>query len=183
MDNPWKTLSLKEVYDNRWINVSHHEVINPSGGNGIYGVVHFKNLAIGILAIDEDDMVYVVGQYRYAINQYSIELPEGGGPHDEDPLKAAQRELLEETGLKAEHWELFLTMHLSNSVTDEKAIIYLAKSFTQHSNALEETEDITVVKMPFGELLNKILIGEITDAITVAAVLKYAYLRNTHQNQ
>lgn len=177
MENPWKILSEKEIYDNRWINVTQYDVINPAGGQGIYGKVHFKNIAIGIVAIDDEDNVYLVGQYRFAIDQYSIELPEGGGPHNEDPLEAAKRELLEETGLKAENWEEFLTMHLSNSVTDEKAIVYLASELSQHESNPEDTEDISVIKMPFEELLSKILNGAITDTITVTAVLKLAYLR------
>lgn len=177
MENPWKILSEKEIYDNRWINVTQYDVINPAGGQGIYGKVHFKNIAIGIVAIDDEDNVYLVGQYRFAIDQYSIELPEGGGPHNEDPLEAAKRELLEETGLKAENWEEFLTMHLSNSVTDEKAIVYLASELSQHESNPEDTEDIAVIKMPFEELLSKVLIGEITDVITVTAILKLAYLR------
>ena len=177
MENPWKILSEKEIYDNRWINVTQYDVINPAGGQGIYGKVHFKNIAIGIVAIDDEDNVYLVGQYRFAIDQYSIELPEGGGPHNEDPLEAAKRELLEETGLKAENWEEFLTMHLSNSVTDEKAIVYLASELSQHESNPDDTEDISVIKMPFEALLSKVLIGEITDVITVTAILKLAYLR------
>ncbi len=178
MENPWKILSQKEIYDNKWINLTQYDVINPSGGTSIYGKVHFKNLAIGIVAIDAEDMVYLVGQYRFAIDQYSMELPEGGGPENEDPLKSAKRELLEETGLKAENWEPFLTMHLSNSVTDEIAIVYIATELSQHESDPEDTEDISVIKMPFQELVQKILSGEITDAITVAAILKLAYERS-----
>ncbi|RYF99145.1 MAG: NUDIX hydrolase, partial [Chitinophagaceae bacterium] len=117
--NPWQVLSEQEVYDNRWINVTAYDVINPGGGKGIYGKVHFKNLAIGIIVLDEEMNTYLVGQYRFATNMYSWEIPEGGGPLDADPLDSAKRELLEETGLVAHQWTVLLKMHLSNSVTDE----------------------------------------------------------------
>src|ERR1044072_4006053 len=102
--NPWKTVKSKEVYDNPWIKLTEYDVINPAGGKGIYGKVHFKNTAIGIVPLDEDLNTYLVGQYRFTINEYSWQIPEGGGTENEEPLAAAQRELLEETGLKAEHW-------------------------------------------------------------------------------
>ncbi|MEO5909995.1 MAG: NUDIX hydrolase [Pelobium sp.] len=129
--NPWKTLSSKIIYDNPWIGLTEHQVLNPSGGKGIYGEVHFKNYAIGIIAIDDKDNIYLVGQYRFPLKQYSWELPEGGGSLDGDPLDDAKRELLEETGLVAKQWEEVMRMHLSNSVSDELGILYLAKDFEQ----------------------------------------------------
>src|ERR1700759_3945868 len=120
--NPWKIISEKPVYDNRWIGVTEFDVINPGGGKGIYGKVHFKHLAIGVLPIDEDGNTYLVGQYRFTVGGYSWEVPEGGGMPGEDPLVGAQRELIEETGLVASEWRQVLTMHLSNSVTDEFAV-------------------------------------------------------------
>ena len=176
-NNPWKIISEENIYDNPWINLTEYKVINPSGGKGIYGKIHFKNRAIGVVAIDETDNVYLVGQYRFPVSQYSWELPEGGGPYNEDPLKAAQRELLEETGLIATEWRELMRMHLSNSVTDEEAIIYLATGLTQHDAEPEETEDLQTLKLPFSEVLEKVMNGEIIDAITVAAILKIALLR------
>src|SRR3569623_588334 len=117
-ENPWKVTSEKAVYDNKWINVTEYQVINPSGNPGIYGKVHFKNRAIGIVPLEADQNTYLVGQYRFTINQYSWEIPEGGGPLNEDPLHAAKRELLEETGLGAHNWTPIQTMYLSNSVTN-----------------------------------------------------------------
>ena len=117
--NPWQIVAEKNIYDNKWINVKEYDVINPSGGNGIYGKVHFKNHAIGIVPLDEQYNTWLVGQFRFATNNYSWEIPEGGGLLNEHPLAAAQRELLEETGLKADRWREVLQMHLSNSVTDE----------------------------------------------------------------
>ena len=102
--NTWKTLESKDIYDNPWISVREDKVINPSGGDGIYGVVHFKNLAIGIVPIDKDGYTYLVGQYRYSLEEYSWEIPMGGGPLDIDKLESAKRELKEETGLVAHKW-------------------------------------------------------------------------------
>ena len=142
-ENPWQTKSSQKIYENPWISLTEHQVINPSGGDGIYGEVHFKNYAIGIIAIDEKNMIYLVGQYRYPLKQYSWELPEGGGPLGETPLDSAKRELLEETGLVAQHWQEVLRMHLSNSVSDELGILYLAKDL----GYLTESEYTTLEEM------------------------------------
>lgn len=111
--NPWKILESAVRYDNPWIRLTEHQVINPGGGRGIYGVVHFKNRAIGVVALDEERNIWLVGQYRFPLEQFSWEIPEGGGPLEEaDPLTSAKRELLEETGLQASHWEQLLDLHL-----------------------------------------------------------------------
>ena len=174
--NPWQTKSSQKIYENPWISLTEHQVINPSGGNGIYGEIHFKNYAIGIIAIDDQNMIYLVGQYRYPLKQYSWELPEGGGPLDEEPLDSAKRELLEETGLVAQHWEEVLRMHLSNSVSNELGILYLAKDFTQFEAQPEETEQLEVKKIPFEEAYQMVITGEITDSLTVAGILRVKLL-------
>ena len=174
--NPWQTLSETKIYDNPWISLTEYQVINPSGGEGIYGKVHFKNLAIGIIVLDRDNNTWLVGQYRYPLNQYSWEIPEGGGPLEEDPLKSAQRELLEETGIIAGSWLEIQKMHLSNSVSDELAIIYLARDLTFGESSPEETEELTIQKMPFNEAYNMVMNGKITDSISVAAILKVKVL-------
>ena len=171
-ENPWQTLSSEEKYDNNWINVSEHQIINPSGGNGIYGVVHFKNIAIGILPIDEDNNTWLVGQFRYATNSYSWEIPEGGGALDEEPLESAKRELLEETGLSARNYREILRMHLSNSVSDELAISYLATNLVEGIAMPEETEQLQIKKMSFKDVYQMVLNGEITDSLSVATILK-----------
>ncbi len=170
--NPWKTLSAVEKYDNKWINVTEYQVINPSGGTGIYGKIHYKNFGIGILALDKDLNTWLVGQYRYAIGEYAWEIPEGGGPVELDPLESAKRELLEETGLKANNWTLLLEMHLSNSVTNEYSYTYLAQDLEQGECEPEETEELQLKKIPFSEVFKMVMLGEITDSITVGAVLK-----------
>ncbi len=175
--NPWKTLSSKKVYDNPWIGLTEHQVINPSGGKGIYGEVHFKNFAIGIIAIDTDDQIFMVGQYRFPLKQYSWELPEGGGPLNENPLDSAKRELLEETGLVAKNWKELLRMHLSNSVSDELGILYLANDFEQFAAQPEETEQLEVKKIPFEEVYQMVTNGQITDSLTIAGILRVKLLR------
>jgi ADP-ribose pyrophosphatase len=171
-ENPWKILSSKRIYDNPWIGLTEHDVINPSGNKGIYGVIHFKNYATGIVALDEEMNTYLVGQYRFPLEQYSWEIPEGGGKLDAVPLESAQRELLEETGLKAESWELIQEMHLSNSVSDERAYIFLARNLSQHEASPEDTEDLRIWKLPFEEAYQMVLKGEITDSLAVAGILK-----------
>lgn len=172
MKNPWKTLSKTPIYDNPWITVTEHQVINPSGGNGIYGVVDFKNLAIGIVPLDEDNNTWLVGQFRYTLNEYSWEIPEGGGPHGIDPLDSAKRELLEETGIRAEKWTKLLNLHTSNSVTSEYGVAYIAQGLSFGEASPEETEDLQVKKLPFEEVYQMVMKGEITDALSICSILK-----------
>jgi 8-oxo-dGTP pyrophosphatase MutT (NUDIX family) len=174
--NPWVIMGEKAIYSNPWISLTEYDVINPSGGNGIYGKVHFKNLAIGILPLDEEKNTWLVGQYRFALDQYSWEIPEGGSPVAGDPLEGAKRELREETGLVAGNWQPLLTMHLSNSVSDEYAIVYLASGLTQKEAQPEETEQLAIRRLPFEEAYEMVENGEITDAISVAALTKLKLL-------
>jgi ADP-ribose pyrophosphatase len=171
-ENPWKINSEKNIYDNPWINVTEYQVTNPSGNPGIYGKIHYKNIAIGILPLDDELNTYLVGQFRFVLGKYSWEIPEGGGKLDTDPLDSAKRELVEETGLKADNWTELQRMYLSNSVSDEYAIIYLARGLKQFEPEPEDTEQLIVHKVPFGEVYRMVCDGEIMDAMTVAAVLK-----------
>jgi 8-oxo-dGTP pyrophosphatase MutT (NUDIX family) len=173
----WSINSSETKYDNPWITVTEHQVINPSGNPGIYGEVHFKNIAIGIVALDNQDNIYMVNQFRFVLNQDSLEIPEGGGGLDIDPLLSAKRELKEETGLVANSWEKLMELHLSNSVSNEKAIVYLAKELKQGEMELEETEDIVVSKLSLKEAYELVNEHKITDAISVAAILKLYILK------
>ena len=173
----WTINSSEKKYDNLWITVTEHHVINPSGNPGIYGEVHFKNIAIGIVALDENDNIYMVNQFRFVLNQDSLEIPEGGGGLDIDPLLSAKRELKEETGLVANIWEKLMELHLSNSISNEKAIVYLAKDLKQGEMDLEETEDIIVSKLSLKEAYDMVNENKITDAISVAAILKLYILQ------
>jgi ADP-ribose pyrophosphatase len=176
---PWKTLSSKQVYDNPWIAVREDQVIRPDGEPGIYGVVHYKNIAVGVLPI-EDDHVYLVGQYRYPLEQYSWEIPEGGCPEGEEPLRAAQRELREETGLEAKHWGMLGEAYLSNSVADEYAVWFLATELVPGEQQPEGSEAINVRRVPLREALAMALNGQITDALSLVAIMSYALKRSTN---
>lgn len=176
--NPWKTLSTKPIYNNAWINVEEHQVINPGGGKGIYGKVHFKNKALGIIPMDEHNNTWLVGQYRYTIEEYSWEIPMGGGPLAEDMLSAAQRELKEETGMKAAKWQEIMRIHTSNSVTDEVGYVFLAEKLTAGERRLEESEaDLELWKLPFIEALEMVINGKITDSLSVAGILRVARMK------
>lgn len=170
----WKTRTSAVVYENPWIKVSHEEVITPNGTDGIYGVVHFKNMAIGIVPIDTEGNTWLVKQSRYSLNQYTWEIPEGGCPQGENPLVAAKRELEEEVGLVATQWSELMTLHTSNSVTDEFSTVFVARDLASGVQQLEATEDIEVKKLPLKDAIAMVKRGEITDAISVAALLRLA---------
>lgn len=173
-ENPWTTNSENIVYENAWIRVAHHEVTTPAGKPGIYGKIHFKNKALGIIPIDEAGNTWLVGQYRYPLNEYSWEIPMGGGPVGSDIVESAQRELKEETGLRAKKWTNIMRIHTSNSVTDEEGFVFLAEDLEQGETEFEETEVLKIKKFPFSEALQMVMDGEITDAISIAGLLKAA---------
>ena len=171
-NNPWTTVSSKSVYDNPWIAVREDKVINPSGGDGIYGVVEFKNQAIAIVPVDDQGNTWLVGQYRYPLQRYSWEVPMGGQPVDQDPESGALRELKEETGLKARKLTEILQVDLSNCVSDEVGIAYLAEDLEIGEPDFDDTEDLKIRKIPLREAVEMAKTGGITDCFSVAALLK-----------
>ena len=181
--NPWTLLSSRPIYDNRWISVREDQVLNPSGGPGIYGVVQFKNKAIGIVPVDDEGNTWLVGQYRYTLNEYCWEIPMGGGPMADEPLLSAQRELQEETGFTARSWQRLSRLHTSNSVTDEEAFVFLARDLVPGPAMPEETEDLRLWKLPLAEAVRMCLDDRITDCISVCGLLKAAALLNLDARQ
>jgi ADP-ribose pyrophosphatase len=179
-ENPWTRLARRVAYENPWITVWHDDVVRPDGQPGIYGVVHYRNRAVGVVALDEHDRVLLVGQYRYTLDMYSWELPEGGAAPGEEPLAAAQRELLEETGCSAASWTELLRAHLSNSVSDEEAILYLARGLTDGPAEPEGTEQLQVRRVPLAEALALVERDEITDAMSVMGLQRLALMRLRH---
>jgi 8-oxo-dGTP pyrophosphatase MutT (NUDIX family) len=173
---PWQRLSRRAIYENAWISVQEDQVINPRGGQNQYGLVLFKNYAIGIVPLDEEGYTWLVGQPRYSLGTYSWEIPMGGGPKDRPMLESARRELREETGLLAERWEELLRIHTSNSVTDELGIAYLATGLAQGPTDFDETEDLAIRRLPLAEAVAWVMQGHITDSLSVAALLKAARL-------
>lgn len=175
--SPWRRNTRTVAYENRWLTLWHDQVFRPDGTPGVYGVVHFANLAVGVVAIDTEDRVVLVGQHRYTLDAWSWEIPEGGVPPDEDPAAGAARELREETGLVAATWRELARVHLSNSVTDEAGILYLATDLAEGAAAPEETEVLEVWRVPFQEALAMTLDGRITDSLSVVALQRVALAR------
>jgi 8-oxo-dGTP pyrophosphatase MutT (NUDIX family) len=169
-ENPWGIVGSLPVYDNPWIQVTQYDVVNPSGKPGIYGKVHFKNHAVGVVPMDEHGCIWLVGQYRFALDAYSWEIPEGGGPVGHSTEDTARRELKEETGIVAERLEKLFEMHLSNSVTDEWGVTYLATGLRMETADPEETESLRVRRLPLEEAYRMVREGHITDSMSVAAI-------------
>ena len=176
ISNPWTVLSRATTYENGWIRVDHHEVINPAGGAGVYGTVHFRNHAIGIVPIDAQGNVILVGQYRFPVNSYSWEIPEGGGSLTVPIIESAQRELREECGLVAGSWLEILGLDLSNSVTDESGTAFLAWDLTDTPAQPDDTEQIQVARVPFWQAIERAKRGEIRDSLSIASLLRVALM-------
>ena len=174
--NPWQVLSRAAVYENEWIRVDHHEVLGPSGGTGVYGTVHFKYRAVGVVPIDEKGNVILVGQYRFPLQAYCWEIPEGGGRKEIPVMESAQRELREECGLVAECWTQLLETDLSNSVTDEQSSLFLAWELSEMPAQPDESEQLQVLRIPFWDAVGWVKQGKIRDSISVAALLHVALM-------
>jgi 8-oxo-dGTP pyrophosphatase MutT (NUDIX family) len=177
--DPWKVLSERRVYENNWIAVDHREVINPAGRPGVYGIVRFHKVAVGVVPIDEDGQVHLIGQWRVPLDAYSWEIPEGGAEPGEPPELCAARELKEETGLTVARLTPILEMALSNSTTDERAVLFLGTGLEACAAAPEDTERLTYRRMPFRAALDLVLCGGITDSMTVAGLLRAHHMAVT----
>jgi len=174
LPSPWTTRGSRRVYDNPWITVREDAVTRPDGSDGIYGVVSMRNLALGAVALHDDGTTVLVGQFRYTLDAWSWEIPEGGGDPAADPLEEVARELREETGLSAGSWTGLGELHTSNSVCDERALLYLATDLTQGEADPEGTEELVTWRLDLGEAVAMALDGRITDAMSVAGLLRAA---------
>ncbi len=175
--SPWTTLASRMIYENPWLRIREDRVINPGGGEGIYGLVKFRNRAVGIIPVDEQGRTWLVGQYRYATGGYSWEIPMGGHPVAEDPQEGARRELAEETGLRAGKFTEILRVDISNSVTDEQGVVYLARQLTAGETCFDETEDLAIRCLPLDEAIAMAMDGRIRDGLSVTGLLKLAMMR------
>jgi 8-oxo-dGTP pyrophosphatase MutT (NUDIX family) len=169
---PWRSLAARAVYDNPWISVTEHEAEAPTGFRTIYGVVGFKNVAIAVLPLHDDGSVVLVGQHRFPHAGYSWEIPEGGGALGEDPLDGARRELREEAGLEAADWRRVLDVQMSNSVTDEVGVGFIATGLSPVAAQPDETEAFALARRPFREALDLALQGALPDMLSVAMLLR-----------
>jgi 8-oxo-dGTP pyrophosphatase MutT (NUDIX family) len=174
---PWQTLSTQLEFENPWFRITTHDTIAPDGQRPRYGKISFKNKAVAIIPLDEQDHTWLVGQWRYPLNEYSWELPMGGSPLGVNLLDSARRELREETGLQAQRWELLMKLHTSNSVTDEEGYVFLAQGLSAGAPEFDDTEELEIKRLPFADALAMVMDGRITDAISVAGILKLARQR------
>lgn len=179
--SPWRVLEEREVYDNPWISVREFQAEAPTGARTLYGVVGFRNFAVGVLPVHDDGTVTLVGQHRFPLKDYSWEIPEGGVPLVEDLLAGARRELMEETGLEAREWRQVLSYQLSNSVTDERGFGFIATGLSQHEAQPEATESLALARAPFMEVLEQAVQGRIQDVISVAMLLRAYHMAREGQ--
>ncbi|MFC5371585.1 NUDIX domain-containing protein [Brevundimonas faecalis] len=168
----WASHGDSVMIDTPWMQVTRHPATAPTGAAADYQVVRPKNVGTGVLPLHEDGTVTMVGQHRFALMRYSWEMPEGGAPMAEDPFDAVRRELAEEAGLAAEHWRAALDMDLSNSITDERAMTWVAWGLSAVPVDPDPTEVIVSVRVPFRDLLAEIERGAVRDSLTVATAYK-----------
>jgi 8-oxo-dGTP pyrophosphatase MutT (NUDIX family) len=179
--NPWTVKRVTRPFENDWFAIDAHDVVRPDGVDGNYSVIRVRRLAVGVLPIDDAGHVHLVGQWRFPLGRYSWEMPEGGAEPSEDALECARRELEEETGLSAQTYQQILEMDLSNSLTDERAVLYLATKLRDGQSNPEAVEVLQRRTAPFAEVLQRVADGRIRDSLTVAAVLRAHHMAVTKQ--
>ena len=179
--NPWIVKGVAHAFENDWFRIDEHDVIRPDGAKGYYGVIRVRRLAVGVLPIDAGGCVHLVGQWRFPLARYSWEMPEGGAEPGEDARACAERELAEETGLRAREWVQVLEMDLSNSLTDEQAVIFIATDLSPGESDPDPTEVLKRRQARFLDVLERVADGRIRDTMTVAAMLRAHHMAVTGQ--
>jgi 8-oxo-dGTP pyrophosphatase MutT (NUDIX family) len=179
--DPWVVRNVARAWENAWFVLDRHEVIHPGGAAGEYTVIRPRRIAVGVLPVEDDGSVHLVGQWRFPLGRYSWEMPEGGAEPGEPPLACARRELEEEAGLVAAAYLKILEMDMSNSLSDEQAIIYLATGLSPGAYQPEATEVLKHRRAHFTELLARVESGYIRDSMTVAAVLRAYHMATKGQ--
>jgi len=169
---PWTVKTADVVYENPWISVTHHDVLNPAGNPGLYGTVTFHNRAVAVVPLADNGDTWLVGQYRFPLDEYHWEVPMGGAPRNESPEACALRELKEETGLTATSLTSIGRVHMSNCISDEEGLMFVAQGLTEGETEMEETEVLTIRRLPFEEAWRMVEEGEITDALSVLALTR-----------
>ena len=171
---PWVRGPETPIYENPWIRVTEYAATAPTGAPATYGLVSFQNYAVAVLPLFDDGTTLLVGQHRFPAEDYSWEIPEGGGPLGQDPLESAKRELAEEAGLEAAEWHEVMQTQVSNSVTDEIMFGYLAMGLSRAraGQEMDDTEALEAARVPFRQALDLAMAGEIKDLLTVAMLLK-----------
>lgn len=170
--NPWRRLSSRQIYENPWFTLRDDKVIRPDAKDGSYQVIVAKNLAIGVVPLWDDGSITLVGQFRYALDEYSWEIPEGGGDPAVDPVDSARRELKEETGIVADHYESLGRTHTSNCFMNETGYLYLATGLTQGEACPDPEEVLQVRRVLLEEAIAMANDGRITDAMTIVALFR-----------
>ena len=169
---PWTILTERLGYENPWMRVREYDVLRPDGQPGLYGVVEPKNAAIGVLPVFDNGDKMLVGQHRFALDAWSWELPEGGGPEGVPPLESAKRELAEETGLRASHWCALSEFDVSNSITNERAYSYIAWGLSEGEPDREGAEaDMQLRRLPLREALEMAISGSIRDGFSLIMLM------------
>ncbi len=181
--SPWRTLAAREVYRNPWLRVTEYQVTRPDGKPGIYGVVDPGDNA-AVVALDERDRVYLVGEFLYPLQRYAWMIPSGKVEWGEEPLVAARRELAEEVGLTADDWTFLGAYDLSSGISTQTSHVYFARGLSLGAPEREGTEQLAVRLVTLDEAVQDCLRNDIRDAPSVLGIWRaWHYLRSASESR